>query len=194
MNKILIIDNYDSFTFNLVQYVTELDAGEICVLKNNQLELEQLREYNAFILSPGPGLPAESGQLMEFFQHLDDQPVLGVCLGHQAIAEHFGAALLQLDKVYHGVDSMLIQSEEHYSLFENIDREFKAGRYHSWVIREESLKNTALTVTCRDEHGIIMGVRHLEKEIHGVQFHPESVMTPDGRKMIANFLKLVNRS
>jgi anthranilate synthase/aminodeoxychorismate synthase-like glutamine amidotransferase len=194
MKKILIIDNYDSFTFNLVQYVTELEAGEVSVLKNDQLDLEKLADYDAFILSPGPGLPAESGQLMEFFQHLDDQPVLGVCLGHQAIGEHFGAELLQLDKVYHGVDSLMIQSGENYSLFDGIAREFKAGRYHSWVIREESIKNTALRVTCRDEQGIIMGVKHAEKEIHGVQFHPESVMTPDGRKMIANFLKLADKS
>lgn len=194
MTRILIIDNYDSFTFNLVQYVNELEAGKVTVLKNDQIELEKLSQYDAFILSPGPGLPAESGLLMNFFRHLEEQPVLGVCLGHQAIGEHFGAELLQLDQVYHGVDTLLTQTDENYALFNDIDREFKAGRYHSWVIREDSLKNTPLVVTCRDDQGIIMGVRHSEKEIHGVQFHPESVMTPEGRKIIANFLKIANQS
>jgi len=190
MKKILIIDNYDSFTFNLVQYVSEWQGSNVTVAKNDHVELDSLSGFDGIILSPGPGLPEESGKLMKVFDHAGATPILGVCLGHQAIGLYFGAQLRQLDKVYHGVDSAIHILSENEDLFTGIDSGFRAGRYHSWVIDEDSIGGCPLEVTCRDSEGIIMGVRHRDLHIHGVQFHPESVMTPDGRRIIANFLQL----
>lgn len=188
MKKVLLIDNYDSFSFNLVQYLEESGGVMVTVIKNDSIDFDQLRDYDALVISPGPGLPGESGSLMELFEHIEDMPILGVCLGLQAIGKFYGAQLRQLDKVYHGIDSQVRISDFDNPLFSTLPEVFKAGRYHSWVIDEQSMDKSSLRVTCSDESGIIMGVRHETKEIHGLQFHPESVMTPQGRKIISNFI------
>jgi anthranilate synthase component 2 len=190
VKQVLLIDNYDSFTYNLVQYLTESGLAAVDVVKNDGLQLDRIVQYDGIILSPGPGLPADSGLLMQVFDHLGDKPLLGVCLGHQAIGLHFGAQLKHLDKVFHGIDSMISRERDGYPLFDQIGSRFRVGRYHSWVIDENTLAGTPLKVTCRDEKGNIMGIRHTTKEIHGVQFHPESIMTDDGKKMIHNFLRI----
>lgn len=185
---ILLLDNYDSFTFNLVQYIREEGNIEPEVVKNDQVNFADLDKYDGVILSPGPGLPAESGHLMEVIDHCKHLPMLGICLGHQAIGEYFGARLQRLENVYHGIDSTMIKTINNYFLFNKIKTRFVVGRYHSWIIEEQSLQNIPLEITCRDEVGNIMGIRHQSKNIHGVQFHPESIMTKDGRMMIRNFL------
>ena len=189
MKKILIIDNYDSFTYNLVQYLEEHSDVEVNVIKNDDPEIYSLLKYAGVVISPGPGLPGESGLLSTIFDDVDRlPPTLGICLGLQAIGEAFGGKLKQLDKVFHGVDSEINITDENEVLFDDMDKRFKAGRYHSWVINPESIEGCPLEVTCVDDNGNIMGIRHKILNIRGVQFHPESVMTPEGRKIIANFL------
>ena len=189
MKKILIIDNYDSFTYNLVQYLEEHSDVEVNVIKNDDPEIYSLLKYSGIVISPGPGLPGESGLLSTIFDDVDRlPPTLGICLGLQAIGEAFGGKLKQLDKVFHGVDSEINVTDENEVLFEDMDKRFKAGRYHSWVINPDSIAECPLEVTCMDDAGNIMGIRHKILNIRGVQFHPESVMTPEGRKIISNFL------
>ena len=190
MKKILVIDNYDSFTYNLVQYLEEHKEVEVNVIKNDDTEIYSLLKYAGVIISPGPGLPGESGLLSTIF---DDTaklpPTLGICLGLQAIGEAFGGKLQQLDKVFHGVDSEVNVTDQNEVLFAEMESTFKAGRYHSWVINPDSLDDAPIEVTCVDNEGNIMGIKHKTLNIRGVQFHPESVMTPEGRKMIANFIE-----
>jgi len=187
--KILVLDNYDSFTYNLVHYVLELVEATVDVIRNDQIALEEVDKYDVIILSPGPGLPADAGIMPALIKkYYQEKPILGVCLGHQAIGEAFGSNLDNLKRVYHGIETPVDITKKDSVLFENIPTPFKAGRYHSWVVKPEELTE-ALEVTATAEDGVIMAMRHREYPVYGVQFHPESVMTPYGKKMLANFLK-----
>ncbi|HSZ32645.1 MAG TPA: aminodeoxychorismate/anthranilate synthase component II [Puia sp.] len=194
--KILVFDNYDSFTYNLVHLVEKIIDEKVDVYRNDQIPLEKVQDYDKIILSPGPGLPSEAGMLMPLIkQYAPSKSILGVCLGHQAIGEVFGGRLINLTKVYHGVatpvniqnrDSQNISVNE--DLFRGISNGFMAGRYHSWVIDPNFFPNS-LEVTATDENGYIMAIRHKTLDVLGVQFHPESVLTPDGEKIMRNWLK-----
>ena len=187
--KILVLDNYDSFTYNLVHYVLEIADATVDVLRNDQISLEAVNDYDVIILSPGPGVPADAGIMPELLKkYTGIKPILGVCLGHQAIGEAFGGDLHNLSSVYHGLETPVIITKPESTLFKNIPTPFVAGRYHSWVVKPEELP-AELMVTATAEDGSIMAIQHKEYPIYGVQFHPESVMTPYGKKMLANFLK-----
>ncbi|MBR4534602.1 MAG: aminodeoxychorismate/anthranilate synthase component II [Bacteroidaceae bacterium] len=184
--KIVIIDNYDSFTYNLSHLVKELGA-EVSVLRNDQFQLPDLEPYSKIILSPGPGIPSEAGLLLDVIKtYAGRKPMLGVCLGHQAIGEAFGAKLENLSDVFHGVATPchLVAEDQ---LFGSIDTDFTVGRYHSWVVSKEDFPE-CLEITAVSDEGQIMALRHRQFNIHGIQFHPESVLTPDGKKMMLNFL------
>ncbi len=191
MKKVLIIDNYDSFTYNLVQLVEEVTGERPDVVRNDVLKKVDLAAYSRVILSPGPGLPSEAGQLKEAIAELAELkiPTLGVCLGLQAIAEHFGGSLVNLEKVYHGVsDKMNIIKED--ELFNNIPTGFEAGRYHSWIVDNDGFP-AELQVLCKGPGNEIMALRHQSLPILGVQFHPESILTQSGKQLISNFLNTV---
>ena len=186
--KIVIIDNYDSFTYNLSHLVKELGA-EVTVLRNDQFQLAELEQYSKIILSPGPGIPSEAGLLLDVIRtYADRKPILGVCLGHQAIGEAFGAKLENLSDVFHGVATPchIIADDP---IFSGISRDITIGRYHSWVVSREALPD-CLEVTAESDEGQIMALRHKSMNIRGIQFHPESVLTPDGRKMLQNWMFL----
>jgi len=186
--KIVIIDNYDSFTYNLSHLVKALGA-EVTVYRNDQFELPQLRQFSKIILSPGPGIPSEAGLLCDTIRaYAGVKPILGVCLGHQAIGEVFGAKLENLSDVFHGVATpcRIIADDP---LFSGLDLEITVGRYHSWVVSSEGLPD-CLEVTAVSPEGQIMALRHRQMNVRGIQFHPESVLTPDGRRMIQNWLFL----
>jgi anthranilate synthase component 2 len=192
--KILVFDNYDSFTYNLVHLVEKIVGEKVDVFRNDQLPMEKVQAYDKIILSPGPGLPAEAGSLLPLInEYGNSKSILGVCLGHQAIGEAFGAKLTNLSKVYHGVATpihIIPQSPRNTrlnaDLFSGLNDGFLAGRYHSWVIDPESLPKT-LEVTARDDNGHIMAIRHKSLDVLGVQFHPESVLTPDGEQIMRNW-------
>ncbi len=186
--KIVIIDNYDSFTYNLSHLVKELGA-EVTVLRNDQFELSDLESYSKIILSPGPGIPSEAGLLLDVIKtYAGKKPILGVCLGHQAIGEAFGGCLENLSDVFHGVATPChIVADD--PIFSGIERDITIGRYHSWVVSKEQLPE-CLEVTAVSDEGQIMALRHRELNIRGIQFHPESVLTPDGKKMLQNWLFL----
>lgn len=187
--KTLVIDNYDSFTYNLVQILEELTGDHIPVCRNDQLPAD-LDYYERLVLSPGPGVPDQAGQLKAVIeQYADSKKILGVCLGHQAIGEVFGAKLRNLDRVYHGVATDMLVSDPEEVLFKGIGKRFQAGRYHSWVIDKATLPSD-LEVTAVDEKGEIMALSHREYPVKGVQFHPESILSPSGRQLIQNFLHL----
>ena len=184
--KIVIIDNYDSFTYNLSHLVKELGA-EVTVLRNDQFRLEDLEAYSKIILSPGPGIPSEAGLLLDVIRtYAGRKPILGVCLGHQAIGEVFGGKLENLSDVFHGVATPchIIADDP---VFSGLPADITIGRYHSWVVSREGLPD-CLEVTAVSDEGQIMALRHRELNVRGIQFHPESVLTPDGKKMIQNFL------
>lgn len=186
--KIVIIDNYDSFTYNLAHLVRELGT-EVTVLRNDQFELPQLEEYSKIILSPGPGIPSEAGLLLDVIRsYAAHKPILGVCLGHQAIGEVFGAKLENLSDVFHGVATPchIIGDDP---LFSGIPADITVGRYHSWVVSNSDLP-ACLEVTAVSDEGQIMALRHKDYNVRGIQFHPESVLTPDGKKMLQNWLFL----
>lgn len=184
--KILIFDNYDSFTYNIVHAVRELGV-DYDVVRNDRISIPEIAKYDKIIISPGPGIPSEAGILMEMLrEYADKKPILGVCLGHQAIGEHFGGKLENLTEVYHGVQTLATKTAPDYIL-DGLGETFPIGRYHSWIVSDEELPD-CLTVTSRSEDGCIMSMRHNEFDIHGVQFHPESVLTPEGVKIISNFL------
>ena len=186
--KILVLDNYDSFTYNLVEYLRKLGASDIDVYRNREIELNEVAKYDKILLSPGPGIPDEAGILKDLIaKYASSKSILGVCLGEQAIAEVFGGSIENLNTVYHGVSTSVYRTETDKGVLQGIDREFQAGRYHSWNVVEKDLPD-CLEVTCRDSEGAIMGIRHKEYDVEGVQFHPESVLTPDGMKMIENWL------
>ena len=184
--KIVIIDNYDSFTYNLSHLVKELGA-EVTVLRNDQFELSDLEPYSKIILSPGPGIPSEAGLLCDVIRtYAGKKPILGVCLGHQAIGEVFGAKLENLSDVFHGVATPChIVADD--PIFSGISRDITIGRYHSWVVSHENFPD-CLEVTAVSDEGQIMALRHRELNVRGIQFHPESVLTPEGKKMLQNFL------
>lgn len=185
--KILIFDNYDSFTYNLVHLVKSLGFEDVDVYRNNKITLADVAKYDKIILSPGPGIPSEAGLLLPLIkEYASKKPILGVCLGHQAIGEAFGAELTNLEDVYHGVATDIEVVKSHY-IFEGLDKYIEVGRYHSWIVSNENLPED-VEVTAVDSNGQIMALRHKRYDIHGVQFHPESVLTPKGAEIIKNFL------
>lgn len=190
--KILVFDNYDSFTYNLVHLVGKITHKKIDVYRNDQIPLEKVAEYDKIILSPGPGIPSEAGSLLSLIrEYAAKKSILGVCLGHQAIGESFGGKLVNLSKVYHGVATPVHLEEAgmaaNESLFEGLPDTFEVGRYHSWVVSDEQFPDE-LEITAKDDLGYIMGLRHKNYDVKGVQFHPESVLTPVGEKILTNWL------
>lgn len=186
--KVLIFDNYDSFTYNLVHMVEYILQQKIDVFRNDQLSMEEVKVYDKVILSPGPGIPSEAGKLLELLStYKTSKSILGVCLGHQAIGEAFGGTLTNLTHVYHGIATPIdiLQSN---GIFEGLPKKINVGRYHSWVVNNEGLPPD-LEVTARDESGMIMAMQHKNYDVTGVQFHPESVLTSDGEKLMRNWLK-----
>lgn len=178
--KIVIIDNYDSFTYNLSHLLKELGA-DVTVVRNDKFELKDLEQYDKIVLSPGPGIPSEAGLLLEVIRtYAGRKPILGVCLGHQAIGEVFGASLENLKEVYHGVQTEGTQMGNDY-IFDGLPERVMMGRYHSWVVAKDSVSE-CLEVTAMSDDGEIMAMRHRQYDIHGIQFHPESVLTPEGKQ------------
>lgn len=187
--KLLILDNYDSFTYNLLHMVKELGATDIDVVRNDKIDLDKVDRYDKIILSPGPGIPSEAGLLLPIIrQYAPSKQILGVCLGHQAIGEAFGASLENLTEVYHGIQSP-IQIGNHEVLFEGLPNEIAVGRYHSWVVSRQNLP-TCLEVTAVSLENQIMALRHKEYQVYGIQFHPESILTKNGKSIVRNFLNL----
>lgn len=185
--KIVIIDNYDSFTYNLSHLLKELGA-EVEVVRNDKFELDDLEQYDKIVLSPGPGIPSEAGLLLDVIRtYAGRKPILGVCLGHQAIGEVFGASLENLKEVYHGVQTEGTQLGNDY-IFDGLPERVMMGRYHSWVVAKDSVPES-LEVTAMSDDGEIMAMRHRQYDIHGIQFHPESVLTLEGKTIVGNFLK-----
>jgi len=192
MNKILVLDNYDSFTYNLVHYIEKILDRNITVKRNDEISLEKVNEFDTIILSPGPGLPDDAGILKDVIKtYAPTKNILGVCLGLQAIGECFGASLKNLTEVFHGVSTPMYVVKKDEILFNDIPKTFEAGRYHSWVIDRNTLPD-CLEITCEDDEHEIMAARHKEYNVRGVQFHPESVLTEKGLKMIENFLRSCN--
>ena len=186
--KILLFDNYDSFTYNLVHAIKSLGYENVDVYRNDKIELSQIDHYDKIILSPGPGIPSEAGIMMELIkEYANHKSILGVCLGHQAIAEAFGAKLENISTVFHGVQTAIKIVKEDY-LFAELPKEILAGRYHSWIVSNNDFPSE-LEVTAVDEAGEIMALKHKTLDLHGVQFHPESILTPDGVQIIHNFLQ-----
>ena len=186
--KILVLDNYDSFTYNLVQYIKEETGAEVVVKRNDAISVEEVADYDTIVFSPGPGLPQEAGIMIDTIKtYAGSKKMLGVCLGHQAIGLAFGGELKNLEKVYHGVKTPVIITGKQDEIFAGIPEITEVGRYHSWVIEKNSLPED-LQVTSVSEEGEIMSVKHKDYDIWGLQFHPESIMTDEGRRMIRNFL------
>ena len=186
--NIVVIDNYDSFTFNLVQYFQEVLQHKVPVFRNDAISLEALEAYDVIVLSPGPGIPSEAGIMPALLErYAPTKTIFGVCLGHQAIGEAFGAKVINLSQVYHGVATEVSHSGIDEVLFHGVESPFQAGRYHSWVIESSSIPE-ALQVTATAKDGSIMAVRHQQYDVRGVQFHPESILTPAGKQIIRNFL------
>ena len=192
MAKILVFDNYDSFTYNLVHLVEKIIHQKVDVYRNDEIALEKVKEYDKIILSPGPGIPEEAGQLLPLIkEYASSKSILGVCLGHQAIGEAFGGRLVNLSTVYHGVATEIIVGTPgpgaRSELFEGLPDKLEVGRYHSWIVSDEDFPDV-LEVTARDENNFIMGLQHKTFDVQGVQFHPESVLTPQGEKIMRNWL------
>lgn len=186
MKKILVIDNYDSFTYNLVHYLEDLNC-EVVVKRNDQLSLDEVDAFDKIVLSPGPGIPDEAGFLKEIIaKYAPTKSIFGVCLGQQAIGEVFGGSIINLDQVYHGVATKIRITKEDI-LFHDMPTEIEVGRYHSWVVHPDLPE--VLEVTSLDENGQIMSLRHKTYDVCAVQFHPESVLTPHGKKILENWLK-----
>lgn len=187
--KILVFDNYDSFTYNLVHLVEKIMHEKVDVHRNDKIALEKVKEYDKIILSPGPGIPEEAGLLLPLIkEYASSKSILGVCLGHQAIGEAFGGTLENLSTVYHGVATDIKKTNIASELFEGLDKNFEVGRYHSWIVSNKNFP-ADLEVTATDDNGYIMGLQHKTFDVQGVQFHPESVLTPDGEKILRNWLK-----
>ena len=187
MKKIAVIDNYDSFTYNLVHYLEDFD-NKVTVLRNDEFELDELQAFDKILLSPGPGIPDQAGLLKAVIsKYAESKSILGVCLGQQAISEVFGGSLINLNKVYHGVATKVTQFVTDETLFNGLPNEFEVGRYHSWVVSNANFPSV-LETTSIDENGHIMSLRHRTLDVKGVQFHPESVLTPFGKKIIENWI------
>jgi len=187
--KILVLDNYDSFTYNLVHYVEKITGEKVDVYRNDEIELDEVAKYDKIILSPGPGIPDEANLLKPIIKKYGPtKSILGVCLGVQAIAEVYGGSLINLSSVFHGVASTMEQVEMDKKLFNDIPSKFEAGRYHSWIVDRETLPS-CFKISSVDENGQIMSIFHTSHDVRGVQFHPESILTPEGEKMIRNWLE-----
>jgi anthranilate synthase component 2 len=186
--KILVLDNYDSFTYNLVQYIERVLKDPVDVYRNDQITVEEIDPYDKILISPGPGIPEEAGISLELIKRYGGKKsILGVCLGHQAIAEAYGGSIVNLTTVYHGVVGQMKQVIKGDYLLEGVPEEFDAGRYHSWVVEHETLP-AELEVTVENDQGYIMAIRHRKYDVRGVQFHPESVLTEYGGRMILNWI------
>ncbi|OAV45247.1 aminodeoxychorismate/anthranilate synthase component II [Lewinella sp. 4G2] len=186
--KILVLDNYDSFVYNLVQYIEEEVGESIDVFRNDEIDLDEIAKYDLIVLSPGPGIPEEAGIMPNLIKNYAAEKVIfGVCLGHQAIGEAFGGELVNLDQVYHGIETTMERSTDDDVIFAEIPKAFNAGRYHSWVIDPQTMP-AELVQTATGEFGGVMALQHREYPIFGVQFHPESIMTEHGRVMIKNLI------
>ena len=189
MKKILVIDNYDSFTYNLVHYVEQLTDFPVVVFRNDQISIKDVGEYDKIILSPGPGIPDEAGISKEIIKtYGPSKSILGVCLGHQAIAEVYGAKLYNLPTVYHGVSTTVILTNKVDYIFKDVPKIFEAGRYHSWMVSRDGFPEEEMFVSSIDENGEIMSISHKKYDVKGVQFHPESVLTEHGLKMMENWI------
>ncbi|SHK21570.1 anthranilate synthase component II [Chryseobacterium polytrichastri] len=186
--KILVFDNYDSFTYNLVQIIERVMNQEVDVVRNDQITLEEINKYDKIILSPGPGIPEEAGILLDVIKkYAPTKSILGVCLGQQAIAEAFGGSLINLSEIFHGVATSAELVKTDTKLFRNIESGLEVGRYHSWAVDPDNFPQD-LEITAVDKDGMIMALQHKTYDVHGVQFHPESILTPDGEAIIKNFL------
>ena len=186
--KILVFDNYDSFTYNLVQIIEQIVGEEVDVFRNDKIALEDIDKYDKIILSPGPGIPEEAGILLELIKkYAPTKSIFGVCLGQQAIAEAFGGNLINLSEIYHGVATSSKTTRENIKLFRNLPEEIEVGRHHSWAVNNENFPEE-LEITAVDNDGMIMALQHKTYDVHGVQFHPESILTPEGEMIIRNFL------
>ena len=186
--KLLVLDNFDSFTYNLIQLIEESGVLDFDVISNTMIGFEHINQYNKILLSPGPGLPKEAGLLKSLISVVAGKiPVLGICLGHQAIAEVFGAKLIQSNRIFHGEASQVTVLDSENYLFKQIPGKFEAGRYHSWEVDPYTLP-VSIRITIIDSNGSIMGLKHKIFDIQGLQFHPESIMTPFGKEIIYNWL------
>ena len=186
--SVLVIDNFDSFVYNLIQYLEELNC-EVTVRNNQEITLSEVENFHKILLSPGPGVPSEAGKLEEIIRtYSPTKSILGVCLGQQAIGEVFGAKLKNLNQVYHGVHSTVTKLVQDERLYESLPEQFEVGRYHSWIVSEENFPER-LEITTKDEEGNIMSLRHKTWDVRGVQFHPESILTPHGKRIIENWIK-----
>ena len=186
MKKVLVIDNYDSFTYNLVHYLEDLDC-DVTVKRNDKLSIEDVDAFEKIVLSPGPGIPDEAGLLKQIIEvYAPTKSILGVCLGQQAIGEVFGGSLENLDNVYHGVATNVTLCVDDESLFDGLGKTFEVGRYHSWVVNTNL--PASLEATSYDENGQIMSLRHKQFDVKGVQYHPESVLTPNGKTILKNWV------
>lgn len=185
---ILILDNYDSFTFNLVHLVEKITGETVSVFRNDKMAIAEIEKFDKIILSPGPGIPSEAGILLDVIKtYAPSKSILGICLGHQAIAEAFGGSLTNLTKVFHGVSTPVTVTHS-TALFDDLPASFEAGRYHSWIVNEKDLPGS-LEVTSRDAEGNIMSLQHKNFNVQGLQFHPESILTPLGETILRNWLK-----
>ncbi len=190
--KIAVIDNYDSFTYNLVHAIKKISGLPVDVFRNDELELKDLEKYDKIVLSPGPGIPEEAGLLLDIIKEFaPKKSILGVCLGHQAIGEAFGGKLHNMNRVLHGIATPVELTQNSSVLFNGLPGTFEVGRYHSWIVQKEKLPE-CFDVTSYDNEGMIMSMKHKEFDVEGVQFHPESVLTPLGEKIIENWLKADN--
>ena len=188
--KILVFDNYDSFTYNLVHLVEKIIHEKVEVFRNDQISLENIAAFDRIILSPGPGIPSEAGLLLPLIKkYASTKPILGVCLGHQAIAEAFGGTLINLDKVFHGVATPVKTTNKVSPLFMGLNNTLEVGRYHSWIVSDKNFPDE-LEITAVDENGYIMALQHKTYNVQGVQFHPESVLTPCGEMILQNWLSI----
>ncbi|WP_301923801.1 aminodeoxychorismate/anthranilate synthase component II [Ferruginibacter sp.] len=186
--KILVFDNYDSFTYNLVHLVEKITHEKVVVFRNDHIALDDVKVYDKIILSPGPGIPEEAGLLLPLIKrYASTKSILGVCLGHQAIGQAFGGTLKNLDKVYHGVTTKINILNQDAPILRGMGNEVEVGRYHSWIVDKENFP-TDLEITAVDDNGYIMALQHKTFDVQGVQFHPESILTPDGEKMLRNWL------
>ncbi len=186
--KILVIDNYDSFTYNLVHYIENLTEERIDVYRNDEISIKNVGGYDKILLSPGPGIPNEAGICLELIdKYASSKSIFGVCLGHQAIAEAFGGKLKNLTKVYHGVETPVKILHPSEKLFKGLPSSFQVGRYHSWVVSKEDLPDTCI-INSEDEEGTIMGLSHTSYDVKGLQFHPESVLTQHGMSIMNNWI------
>jgi anthranilate synthase component II len=186
--KVLVFDNYDSFTYNLVQIIERILNQKVDVVRNDEISLEEVGKYDKIILSPGPGIPEEAGILLDLIKkYASTKSILGVCLGQQAIAEAFGGSLINLTEIFHGVATSADLVKNDTKLFKNLSSGLEVGRYHSWAVNPENFPDE-LEITAVDKDGMIMALQHKKYDVHGVQFHPESILTPEGEVIIRNFL------